>query len=78
MFDAPDADDLRALSARVGADPLLVQGPGGNTSLKADGLLWVKASGAELADALTRDIFVPVQLPALRREDRKFTKFYSN
>ena len=66
MFDAPDADDLRALSARIGADPLLVQGPGGNTSLKADGLLWVKASGAELADALTRDIFVPVHLPALR------------
>ena len=54
------------MSARVGADPLLVQGPGGNTSLKADGLLWMKASGAELADALTRDIFVPVHLPALR------------
>ena len=44
------------------ADPEQVQAAGGNTSLKADGVLWVKASGLWLADALTRDIFVPVRL----------------
>ncbi|MCC6212785.1 MAG: class II aldolase [Burkholderiales bacterium] len=57
---------LRALSARIGADPALVQGAGGNTSEKNDGLLWVKASGTWLSDALRRDIFVPLDLAALR------------
>ena len=30
------------LSADLGRNPLLVQGAGGNTSIKEDGLLWVK------------------------------------
>ncbi|MGR3484347.1 MAG: class II aldolase/adducin family protein [Paracoccaceae bacterium] len=60
--------DLRALSARLGADPLQVQGPGGNTSVKIGGVLWVKASGTELSQALERDIFVPVDLIAAHAE----------
>jgi rhamnose utilization protein RhaD (predicted bifunctional aldolase and dehydrogenase) len=56
---------LRQLSARVGADPLLVQAAGGNTSLKQDGVMWIKASGTWLMDALTKDIFVPLDLAAL-------------
>ena len=68
-----DLDKLRALSARVGADPLLVQAAGGNTSLKQDGVMWIKASGTWLKDALARDIFVPLDhqaiLDALRRND---------
>ena len=40
-----ELDQLRALSARVGADPLLVQAAGGNTSLKDQGVMWIKASG---------------------------------
>lgn len=56
---------LRALSARVGADPVLVQAAGGNTSIKEDGILWIKASGTWLAKALTDDIMVPVSLEAL-------------
>ena len=35
----------------IGADPLLIQGPGGNTSFKSGDELWVKASGAWLAEA---------------------------
>ncbi len=58
-------DQLRELSARVGADPLLVQAAGGNTSLKADGVMWIKASGTWLRDAVSRDIFVPVDHAAL-------------
>ncbi|MEX4005864.1 class II aldolase/adducin family protein [Neoaquamicrobium sediminum] len=57
--------DLRALSARIGSDPLLIQGAGGNTSLKADGILWIKASGTWLAHALERDIMVPVEIAPL-------------
>ena len=64
---------LKALSARVGADPLLVQAAGGNTSLKRDGVMWIKASGTWLQHAQTRDIFVPVALDpllaALERDD---------
>ena len=61
------AEFLR-LSSRLGQNPLLVQGPGGNTSIKRDGLLWIKASGTELAEAETRPIFVPVHLAAARAE----------
>lgn len=56
---------LRQLSARIGADPLLVQAAGGNTSIKQDGVMWIKASGAWLMDAVKKDIFVPLDLAAL-------------
>jgi len=46
--------------ADIGADPLLVQGAGGNVSWKDGATLWVKASGTWLADAATNEIFVPV------------------
>lgn len=58
---------LRQLSARVGADPLLVQAAGGNTSIKQDGVMRIKASGTWLMDALRKDIFVPLDLAALSR-----------
>ena len=54
--------DLCLFSARLGAKPEFVQGPGGNTSLKHGGHLWVKASGTWLAHALERPIFVAVDL----------------
>ncbi|MCX7346579.1 MAG: class II aldolase/adducin family protein [Alphaproteobacteria bacterium] len=60
-----ELDSLRRLSARAGSDPLLVQAAGGNTSLKSDGVMWIKASGTWLKDALTRDIFVAVDHAAL-------------
>jgi rhamnose utilization protein RhaD (predicted bifunctional aldolase and dehydrogenase) len=57
---------LRHAAAAIGADPLLVQGAGGNVSVKCDDVMWIKASGTWLADAATRDILVPVALPPLR------------
>jgi rhamnose utilization protein RhaD (predicted bifunctional aldolase and dehydrogenase) len=57
-----ELQDLASFSARIGREPTQVQAAGGNTSVKADGVLWVKASGLWLADALHRDIFVPVRL----------------
>lgn len=73
MTRSPEYDALLSLSARIGADPALVQGAGGNTSIKEEGTLWIKASGLWLRDALTRDLMVPVALEllldALRRED---------
>jgi rhamnose utilization protein RhaD (predicted bifunctional aldolase and dehydrogenase) len=58
--------ELAALSARLGTDRRLVQGGGGNTSLKRDGTLWVKASGAWLAEAEERPIFLPLSLAQVR------------
>lgn len=57
---------LRNLSARVGADPLLVQAAGGNTSVKDGPTMWIKASGTWLRDAYDQDIMVPVRHEALR------------
>src|SRR5450830_1321794 len=62
------AEQVKAYCARIGNDPLLVQGAGGNFSWKDDGLLWVKASGTWLAQAMENDIFVPVDLTHLRLE----------
>ena len=68
-----ELDQLRTLSARVGADPLLVQAAGGNTSLKDGGVMWIKASGTWLKDASSHDIFVPLDhaaiLTALAKND---------
>ena len=61
-------DAFRALSARLGSDPLQIQGPGGNTSIKRDETMWIKASGTELADAEREDIFVAVDLSRARAE----------
>ena len=60
-----ELQQLRSLSARAGADPLLVQAAGGNTSLKDNGIMWIKASGTWLKDAETRDIFVAVDHQAI-------------
>lgn len=53
-------ESLCAVSADLGKNPLQVQGPGGNTSIKKSGAMWIKASGTWLAEADTRDIMVPV------------------
>lgn len=64
---AEDAElaELRIFSARIGSDPLLIQGAGGNTSLKIGEKLWIKASGTQLAEALDRQIMVPIAMAPL-------------
>ncbi len=53
---APDAvrDLLHELGTALGT-PRWAQGPGGNISIKADGVLWVKASGKRLLDVASSD-----------------------
>jgi rhamnose utilization protein RhaD (predicted bifunctional aldolase and dehydrogenase) len=63
--DMSEFEALRHLSARIGSDPLLVQAAGGNTSIKSDDVMWIKASGTWLSEALTKDIFVPLDMPRL-------------
>ena len=59
-------NELRRMSARVGKNILLTQAAGGNSSVKHGGVLWVKASGTWLADAETKDIFLPILLCGAR------------
>ena len=61
-------DDFRALSAVLGKNPLRVQGAGGNTSIKDGAVMWIKASGTELADAQTKNIFVAVDRNAAKAQ----------
>ncbi|MCK1337957.1 class II aldolase [Bradyrhizobium sp. 38] len=67
MTDTADSEmrDLLALAARLGRDPLLIQGPGGNISLKRDGVMWVKASGTWMAEAMERRILIPIDVAAV-------------
>jgi len=55
----------------MGKDANLIQATGGNTSLKENGVLWVKASGKNLANALQEDIFVPLDLAQVLGEIHK-------
>ncbi|MET3615856.1 rhamnose utilization protein RhaD (predicted bifunctional aldolase and dehydrogenase) [Rhizobium aquaticum] len=60
-----DFDNFIDLSRRIGTDVLKTQGAGGNTSIKADGVMWVKASGTWLSEAGTKEIMVPVEVTPL-------------
>ena len=60
------ARDIRKYCAEIGTDALLVQGAGGNVSWKEGSTLWIKASGMWLAEAESKQIFVPVDLLHLR------------
>jgi len=60
-----DLGNLCRLSRQIGSDPLQVQGAGGNTSIKIDDTLWIKASGTWLQNAEAEKLFVPVALTAL-------------
>ena len=55
-------------STLIGKNPLYVQGAGGNTSIKNASIMWIKASGTELADAERRNIFVAVDKHAAKAE----------
>jgi rhamnose utilization protein RhaD (predicted bifunctional aldolase and dehydrogenase) len=64
-FDDPQIQDLITLAASLGRDRLVVQGPGGNISLKQDGVMWVKASGTWMMEADSRSILIPVDFTAV-------------
>ena len=67
MTGADDSEmrDLLELASRLGRNPLAIQGPGGNISLKRDGVMWVKASGTWMAEATERSILIPVDFAAV-------------
>ena len=62
---------ISKLSAKIGKDLSLIQGGGGNTSIKEEDSMWVKASGKWLSDAETENIFVSVNYIAIRKHNNK-------
>ena len=58
--------DLKELSVFLGNNLDWIQGAGGNTSVKDNGILWVKASGYWLSDAQKNNIFTPLNRKAVR------------
>lgn len=70
MSSLTESADVHALSeygVAIGSDPRLVQGAGGNISVKLDDTIWIKASGTRLAEALTSEILVGLDRTAARR-----------
>lgn len=61
-----DISDLKQMSFMVGSNRLLVQGAGGNTSVKSKDKMYIKASGKWLSNSLIEDIFVPVNHNKIR------------
>lgn len=63
--------------AQMGQDPFWVQGAGGNVSSKDSEVMWIKASGTCLAQAMQKNIFVPVNFKkmseALLQDEYSFT-----
>jgi rhamnose utilization protein RhaD (predicted bifunctional aldolase and dehydrogenase)/NAD(P)-dependent dehydrogenase (short-subunit alcohol dehydrogenase family) len=57
-------NDLIALSRRFGEDPEFARGGGGNSSVKADGVLYIKPSGTSLA-ALTAESVIALDIGPL-------------
>lgn len=45
-----DLDTLVTYSRKLGETPSMIQAAGGNTSVKADGTMWIKASGRWLGE----------------------------
>lgn len=64
----PPPEDFLGLSRRIGSDRMLVQGPGGNTSVKSGGAMWIKASGTRLEDSGVHRVFLPVDIDSVIAE----------
>ncbi|MFD0867376.1 FGGY-family carbohydrate kinase, partial [Tessaracoccus lubricantis] len=56
--------EIVSLSNEFGADPAFTRAGGGNSSVKADGVLWIKPSGVSMA-TLTADDLVPLAVDTL-------------
>lgn len=62
-----DLEILKQISYEIGIRKELIQGAGGNTSLKIGNTLWIKASGTKLENARKESIFIPLNLKEVVR-----------
>ena len=57
--------EINEFCNKIGSNKLLVQGAGGNISIKSDNCLHIKASGKWLEEAKKKNIFFKINLPQL-------------
>ena len=72
-FPESQYKEFLKLSKKIGSNIELVQGAGGNTSIKDDKILSVKASGKLLSNSLTEEIFVNIDI---KKSNFLFLKIY--
>lgn len=68
-----ELEELKVISSQMGNNKALIQGSGGNTSLKEGNILFVKASGKKLSEAKKENIFVPIDLVDIRYKFKHHT-----
>ena len=64
-FSREELKSFKDISFKLGSNSHLVQAAGGNTSVKSDGRMLIKASGTWLINSLDKDIFVEVDLNSI-------------
>ena len=64
-FSQEELKSFKDISFKLGSNSHLVQAAGGNTSIKCDGRMLIKASGTWLINSLEKDIFVEVDLNSI-------------
>ncbi len=63
-----DLKKFKETSFKLGMNKNLVQAAGGNTSIKIDNSMFIKASGTWLQDSLKKNIFVEVNLKSIQKK----------
>ena len=67
-FDHQEILDFKNISYQLGSNFSLVQAAGGNTSMKSNDSMLIKASGTWLSNSLKDDIFVEVDLNSIKKK----------
>lgn len=68
MYTEPLLNELCIFCEKIGSDKSIIQGAGGNVSIKIGEIIWVKASGTWLADANRKNIFIPLNLKKIQND----------
>ena len=67
-FDIKELYNFKKISYKLGKNKQLVQAAGGNTSIKSDNSILIKASGTWLINSLKKDIFVELNLTSIKKK----------
>lgn len=67
-FSISEIQSFKEISYQLGKDPSLVQAAGGNTSIKSENSMLIKASGTWLINSVDKDIFVELDLHSINKK----------
>ena len=67
-FNHQEILDFKNISYQLGSNLSLVQAAGGNTSMKSNDSMLIKASGTWLSNSLKEDVFVEVDLNSIKKK----------